>query len=57
MTHRPLDNLLRLILPVLGINIARRNLLSLFLWSTPRNLDISELIVGVKYLWVCQYEE
>jgi hypothetical protein len=47
-THRLFDNLLRLILPVLGVLIPLCALLRLLFGTTPCHFDVGELVVGMK---------
>jgi hypothetical protein len=47
-THRIFDNLLRLVLPVLGVLIPLCALFRLLFGTTPCHFDVGELVVGMK---------
>jgi len=52
-----LNELFGLTMPVLSIKLSLCNFSGLLFLSTPRNLDVSEFVVGMKYCkGICQHE-
>ena len=57
MTYHSLNKLSGFTMPVLGIKLSLCNFSGLLFLSTPRNLDVSEFVVEMKYCkGVCQYK-